>query len=126
MRMPAILIVDDELPIRTLVALSLQAEGFTVFPAANGREALDTFHQHADEIDVVLTDVVMPEMDGPALVRELVAERPQLRVIFTSGYCGSNDLDTQSTYFLAKPFDINDLVATVQTALNEGETVIAA
>jgi two-component system cell cycle sensor histidine kinase/response regulator CckA len=125
--MPAILIVDDELPIRTLIGLSLQAEGMTVFAAANGREALDTFHQHADEIEVVLTDVVMPEMDGPTLARELVIERPQLRVIFTSGYCGSVDLSSPNrVYFLAKPFDISELVTTVQQALKEDVSEIAA
>ena len=125
--MPAILIVDDELPIRTLIGLSLQAEGLKVYAAANGREALGIFHQHADEIDLLLTDVVMPEMDGPALVRQLAAERPQLRVVFISGCCGSVDLSAPSrVHFLAKPFDISELVATVQTALNENVSEVAA
>jgi len=125
--MPAILIVDDEFPIRTLISLSLQAEGLTVYDAGNGREAVDIFHQHADEIDLLLTDVVMPEMDGPALVRELVAERPQLRVVFISGCCDIVNLSApRRIYFLAKPFDISELVSTVQMALKEDLSEVAA
>jgi len=125
--MSAILVVDDEPAIRELLALSFEEAGFTVFAAGNGREALHIWHFHQDEIDLVLSDVVMPGMDGRTLAMKLLAERPGLPVLLTSGSCAELDLGSHETiHFLAKPFDLANLVGTVQMLVAQRSSVNAA
>ena len=88
--------------------------------ASTPRGACDIFDQHAAEIDLLLTDVVMPEMNGPALAQRLVAARPELRVLFISGYADMAtplDADNPNVSFLGKPFQASVLAAKVREIL---------
>jgi two-component system cell cycle sensor histidine kinase/response regulator CckA len=111
-----ILLVEDEEPLRAVVARMLVQAGYRVLDARTPTEARDLFERHKADIALLLTDVVMPEMNGPALAHCLVAQRPELRVLFVSGYTEELPvLDTARTRskFLAKPFTSAALLATV-------------
>jgi two-component system, cell cycle sensor histidine kinase and response regulator CckA len=103
-----VLLVEDEDAIRELVRELLEQWGFAVLQAAHGGEALDVAAAHVGPIDLVLTDVVMPQMGGPEMVARLEASRPGLRVLFMSGYTNDRVLRQGvregSTPFLQKPF----------------------
>jgi len=81
-----ILLVEDEAPIRAATALALREHGYTVMEAADGEEALGIARNHGDEIDLVISDVVMPRLGGPELYRILMEEGLTLRFLFTTGY----------------------------------------
>src|SRR5262249_13401631 len=81
-----ILLVEDEKDLRHLNARGLSSRGYTVLQAGNGVEAIDVLEQHDGKIDLVVSDVVMPEMDGPALLKRLRKRKPELKIIFVSGY----------------------------------------
>lgn len=112
-----VLLVEDEEAVRHLARRILVAQGYRVLEAANGEEAVQLWPQVSAEVDVVVTDVVMPRMGGQALVDRLRADRPDLAVVFCSGY--SDNLlmpitpDDPRTAFLAKPFTSNGLVERV-------------
>jgi two-component system, cell cycle sensor histidine kinase and response regulator CckA len=111
-----ILLVEDEDALRAVVARILGQAGYRVLDARTPGEARELFAQHGAEIALLLTDVVMPEMNGPALAQRLVALRPELRVLFVSGYTEELPvLDTPGTKtrFLAKPFTSATLLAAV-------------
>jgi two-component system, cell cycle sensor histidine kinase and response regulator CckA len=110
--MATVLVVDDEPIICSLVTEVLRRDGHSVFAAGCASQALSLFRSH-DEIELVISDVVMPEMDGPALARELQAERPGLSVLLMSGCCESGHVN--SFDFLSKPFTLGELVARVRT-----------
>jgi two-component system, cell cycle sensor histidine kinase and response regulator CckA len=110
--MATVLVVDDEPVIRSLVAEVLQGEGHSVFSASSGTQALSLFHSH-DEIDLLISDVAMPEMDGPALARTLRAERPSLPVLLMSGSCENAQVNSRFE-FLSKPFSIIELLTRVR------------
>jgi two-component system, cell cycle sensor histidine kinase and response regulator CckA len=104
-----VLLAEDETLVRTMIASTLQDQGYTVLQAANGAEALRLAQEHAGkEIHLLLTDVVMPQMGSVELANQLSAIRPETRVLFTSGHpdqllvhqrtSGSN------TQFIQKPF----------------------
>jgi two-component system cell cycle sensor histidine kinase/response regulator CckA len=115
-----ILLVEDEDPLRAVVARMLARAGYRVLDARTPTEACDLFNRHKADITLLLTDVVMPEMNGPALAHHLVAQRPELRVLFVSGYTEELPiLDTAGTKsrFLAKPFTSAELLATVAELL---------
>jgi CheY-like chemotaxis protein len=119
-RSATILLVEDEDPLRAVVARMLAQAGYRVLDARSPGEALQLFEQHKDDIALLLTDVIMPEMSGPALAQRLVAARPQLRVLFVSGY--TEELPVLSTpggqsQFLAKPFSTASLLAAVAESL---------
>jgi PAS domain S-box-containing protein len=118
----SILLVEDFEVLRTLGAKMLEAVGYSVRVAATGGEALAIFGQHAGEIDLVLTDVVMPQMDGKELADRLLSERPDLKILFTSGYPAQTAIDEQllspSVDFIQKPYSSADLVAKIQGLLN--------
>jgi PAS domain S-box-containing protein len=102
-----ILIVEDEDSVRAVTSAVLRREGYQVIEAATPRLALELFEKHADEIDLLLSDVVMPEMNGPALAQRLVALRPGLRIVFMSGYAAPGLLpgaENANVGFLNKPF----------------------
>jgi len=109
-----ILLVDDDPGVRDAAKRMLIRSGFMVVEATNGAEAIAYWDRCADTIDVVLTDVVMPSMDGTDMVRALRKRRPGIRVIFMSGYTHGGleipEADKQSTRFLAKPFSAEQLV----------------
>ena len=81
-----ILLVEDEEGLRGLNARGLTSRGYTVLQAANGYEAIVAFDSHAGKIDLVVSDVVMPEMDGPTLLTQLRRRDPSVKIIFVSGY----------------------------------------
>ncbi|QIJ75212.1 response regulator [Methylobacterium sp. NI91] len=116
-----VLLVEDEDPVRAVNSRALSARGYTVLEAASGIEALRLIEEHADGIDVVVSDVVMPEMDGPTLLRELRKHHPDLKVIFVSGYAEDafrKNLPEGETFnFLPKPFSLKQLVEMVKRTM---------
>ena len=116
-----ILVVDDEAHIRAGAAQALEHAGFTVLTAADGREAVAVFRQHAEAVRAVLLDLTMPNMDGAATARELRQIRPDVRIVLTSGYT-AEEATRQFTErdlvgFLQKPYGLKNLIAAVRDAL---------
>ena len=118
-----ILLVEDEDGLRGLNARGLASRGYSVLEAGNGIEAIEVFERHPGKIDLVVSDVVMPEMDGPALLKELRQRRPQLRIIFVSGYAEeafAKSLPDRGQFeFLPKPFTLKQLIAKVKDTMAE-------
>jgi two-component system cell cycle sensor histidine kinase/response regulator CckA len=117
-----ILLVEDEEGLRQLNARGLASRGYTVLEAANGVEAIEVLDRHGGKVDLVVSDVVMPEMDGPTLLRELRIRDPSLKIIFVSGYAEDAfqkhlPADGQQFAFLAKPFTLKQLVNEVKETL---------
>jgi two-component system cell cycle sensor histidine kinase/response regulator CckA len=117
-RSETILLVEDEPAVRRLVAASLERAGYHVLEARDGAEGLALFDTHADAVDLLITDLRMPEMDGQSLVRELRDRAPALRVLCVSGYPGSAIDLTLTEHFLAKPFSKYELLLTVRKVLD--------
>jgi two-component system cell cycle sensor histidine kinase/response regulator CckA len=116
-----ILLVEDEDPVRAVNARALTARGYTVLEAASGVEALAIIKDRGAPVDLVVSDVVMPEMDGPTLLGELRDLYPDLKVIFVSGYAEDafkkNLPEGEEFNFLPKPFSLRQLVETVKQVL---------
>jgi two-component system cell cycle sensor histidine kinase/response regulator CckA len=117
-----ILLVEDEEGLRALNARGLASRGYTVLQASNGVEAMEVLEKVDGKIDLVVSDVVMPEMDGPTLLRELRKRKPDLKIIFVSGYAEDAfekhlPADGQQFDFLAKPFTLKQLVAKVKETM---------
>ena len=116
-----ILLVEDEEAVRAFASRALASRGYTVHEAGTGQEALDVMEEVGGEIDLVVSDVVMPEMDGPTLLRELRQKRPDLKIIFVSGYAedafARNLPEGESFSFLPKPFTLKALATTVKETL---------
>ena len=115
-----ILLVEDEDPLRAVVARMLAQAGYRVLDARTAKEAFELFDQHKDDIALVLTDVIMPDMNGPVLAQRLVEIRPALRVLFVSGY--TEELPVlhppgNKSQFLAKPFSSVTLLNAVAELL---------
>ncbi|MCC5979626.1 MAG: response regulator [Salinarimonas sp.] len=116
-----ILLVEDEDPVRAVNGRALTARGYTVLEAASGVEALEIMEEQETPVDLVVSDVVMPEMDGPTLLRELRGKHPGLKVIFVSGYAEDafrkNLPEGEEFNFLPKPFTLKQLVETVKDVM---------
>jgi len=116
-----ILLVEDEQGLRALNARGLSSRGYTVVEAGNGVEAIERLEERGGNIDLVVSDVMMPEMDGPALFKELRKRRPDIKVIFVSGYAEDafqkNLPDADQFDFLSKPFTLKQLVAQVKDTM---------
>lgn len=114
-----VLVVDDEDGIRSVAQRILERSGYRVMLAANGREALHLFHVHAGDIDVVLTDVAMPELDGPGFVAALRADGVDVPIIVSSGHAmdAAALMSTGAEFFISKPFTAETLLATLRGAL---------
>jgi two-component system cell cycle sensor histidine kinase/response regulator CckA len=116
-----ILLVEDEEGLRALNARGLASRGYTVLQAGNGLEAIEVLEKSAGRVDLVVSDVVMPEMDGPTLLRELRSRSPDLKVIFVSGYAEDafqKHLPAPGKFdFLAKPFTLKQLVEKVKETI---------
>ena len=117
-----VLLVEDEAPVRAFAARALRMRGYQVLEADSAEAALDILADPALKVDVVVTDVIMPGMDGPSWVREALRDRPAVKVVFVSGYAEEALNDAQAeipnAVFLAKPFSLGDLTATVQRQLH--------
>jgi CheY-like chemotaxis protein len=81
-----VLLVEDDVSVRAIAVRALRAQGFVVLEAGDGIEALEVARQHSGDIHILVTDVVMPRLGGKELAERLVAERPQIKVLFASGY----------------------------------------
>jgi CheY-like chemotaxis protein len=114
-----VLLVDDNPAFRELLALALRAYGYRVIDAANGEDALAQLSRYAAPVHLILTDVVMPELDGQRLVSRLRGWYPHLRVIFMSGYPerATQVTNDARTLFLLKPFSISHLLAGMRELL---------
>jgi two-component system, cell cycle sensor histidine kinase and response regulator CckA len=119
-----IMLVEDDDPVRIFGARALRNKGYKVIEAKNGEAALDLIRDAAEAIDLLITDVVMPHMDGPGLVREVREIHPQMKVIFMSGYTEDafrQRLDSDGGIeFLPKPFSLKELAAKVRDVLAVG------
>lgn len=117
-----ILLVEDEEAVRSFAARALKLRGYQVLEAGGGEEALETVRRHAGEIHLLITDVVMPNMDGPTLVRAIRRLRPEIAVMFMSGYAEEafrrNDENAAELHFLPKPFGLKQLAAKVKDVLS--------
>ena len=120
-----ILVVEDEGSVRELVRGILEERGYVVLEARSGKAALQIWGRHRDRIDLLLTDIVMPEgVSGRELGRRLVADKPSLKVIYSSGYSPdaiNPDRDLrEGMNFLPKPFVPQRLVQMVRSCLDRG------
>ena len=116
-----VLLVDDEAPVRQLMRAVLERKGYQVLEARSAGDALACFDEHAGEIDLLLTDVVMPGgMTGQRLADELLARAPRLAVLLTSGYGGEvgHTEAGRALPLLPKPFAPSRLLAAVRSALD--------
>jgi two-component system cell cycle sensor histidine kinase/response regulator CckA len=117
-----VLLVEDEAPVRAFAGRALRLRGYTVLEAADAEEALSLLDDPGLEVDVFVTDVVMPGMDGPSWVRQARETRPNARVVFMSGYAEDSLSEDQAripnSVFLPKPFSLNQLAETVQGQFN--------
>lgn len=116
-----LLLVEDEYAVRQATAEFLRLQGYQVFEAKDGLEALTVASGHASKIDVIVSDVVMPNMSGGELAKELARVRPDARFLFVSGYAGKTVLDHKvvdlETNFLQKPYTLRQLSAKIRAAL---------
>jgi len=117
-----ILLVEDEEPVRSFTARALRMRGYNVLEAPGGEEALEIVKASKQAIHLLITDVRMPSMDGPALVRAVKRIRPDMAVIFMSGYAEEAfrkaDEKTEDLHFLPKPFGLKQLAAKVKEVLS--------
>jgi CheY-like chemotaxis protein len=112
-----ILVVEDTAATAQITRILLESWGYRAFEAHTPAEALDLFDAHAGEVQLVLTDVMMPQMSGPQLAGEMRRRKPGLRVVFMSGY-PDQELASLNEMFLAKPFNPTGLSQVVRKALD--------
>jgi len=119
----SILLVEDEEAVRAFAARALASRGYTVHEAASGLEALEVMKEVDGKVDLVVSDVVMPELDGPSLLRELRKTQPDLKIIFVSGYAEDafkkNLPEGEEFQFLPKPFSLKQLAVAVKETLGK-------
>jgi two-component system cell cycle sensor histidine kinase/response regulator CckA len=116
-----ILLVEDEEGLRSLNARGLRSRGYSVIEASNGVEAMEALEEKNGAVDLVVSDVVMPEMDGPTLLKTMRGKNPDLKIIFVSGYAEDafekSLPENQQFAFLPKPFTLSQLVAAVKETM---------
>ncbi len=119
-----VLLVEDEAPVRAFASRALQLRGMTVLEADSAESALDLLEDTSLKVDVFVSDVVMPGIDGPSWVLKALEERPETQVVFMSGYAEEAFGEIQSripnSTFLPKPFSLTELTETVQHQLAQG------
>ncbi len=125
-----ILVVEDEIIIREMAQTLLEELGYKIFLAENGKEALGVWQQHQDEIDLLLTDMVMPEgVSGVDLAEQLMQQKPGLKIVFASGYTvddvSEEFLERHNARFLQKPYNRTSLSRAVRSALDEAQKSVA-
>lgn len=116
-----ILLVEDEAAVRDFAARALTMRGYQVIEAGSGDEALEMLREHQGTIDLLVSDVVMPGMDGPTLVKTIRAEKPNMRILFMSGYAEEAFRNAgeriEDFHFLPKPFSLKQLTSKVKDVL---------
>ncbi|MEM7057181.1 MAG: ATP-binding protein [Pseudomonadota bacterium] len=118
----AVMLVEDEAPVRSFASRALKLRGYRVIEAESAEDAMELLNEGGENIDVLVSDVVMPGMDGPTFASKARQLRPDLRVIFISGYAEDSfrrNLTDTDFLFLSKPFSLNELTAKVKIAMNE-------
>jgi signal transduction histidine kinase/CheY-like chemotaxis protein len=127
-RAGTILLAEDERGLRRLMRSTLEDGGFTVLEAGDGGTAVDVADRHSGTIDLLVSDVVMPVLGGPAVARRVLASRPEVRVLFVSGYAPDTlgDLTVPGTVatLLPKPFTMGELLARVRELLPTGPAIV--
>jgi DNA-binding NtrC family response regulator len=118
-----LLVVENEVAIKALVQMTLERQGYVVLTAESGSEALRLAADHHGPIDLLITDVVMPDFRGPELARRLVEQRPDLVTLFMSGYMDDALGEGTSTFpdpvdFIQKPFSPSARAARVREMLD--------
>ena len=106
-----VLLVEDEPMVRAVAERALTRHGYQVITADNGEEALEVLARN-EPVDLLISDVVMPGMDGPTMVEQARQTRPDLKILFMSGYAEEqlrNSLDVDNVSFLPKPFSVQEL-----------------
>ncbi len=118
-----VLVVEDEAPVRELTRRILSAAGYRVVTAASGGDALLECERRGNDVDLLLTDVVMPRMSGKQLANRLAVVAPDLKVLYMSGYTDNaivhHGVLDEGTHFIAKPFNTPDLLEKVRMVLDE-------
>ncbi len=118
-----ILVVDDEAAVRTMTRQTLEAHGYDVLEAANGAAAIARYVQHQQDVALVLTDMMMPFMDGPATIHALQDLDPGVTIVSASGLHGSGKVAQAAaagiTHFIPKPYTTDTLLRTLASALDE-------
>ncbi len=121
-----ILIVDDEVTICKLLVTILSGLGYTVLSASTAEEAVQNAHLHKSMIDLLLTDVVLPDKTGPELARELREQNREMKVLFMSGYADErmvhSDIPKSQNHFVSKPFRPTIIAKKVREILNSSPT----
>jgi two-component system cell cycle response regulator CpdR len=119
--MAHILLAEDDVSMSGFLTLALEKAGHEVTVAHNGLDALKAVQDDTKKFDLLLADIVMPGMDGIELSQKATKLRPDLKVMFITGFAavamGSKDIDQNKAKILSKPFHLNDLVEQVQTLL---------
>ena len=119
-----ILLVEDEPPIRGLISRMLEGQGYRLLEVCDGPAALSLAEEHRGAIDLLVTDVVMPRMDGFTLGERLVESHPETRVLFLAGYADNQSVrlhqgfQTAEQAFLLKPFTRDRLLRTIRDQLD--------
>ncbi len=118
-----ILIVEDEVPVRIFASRALSNKGYKIIEAENAETALELIKEHGTSIDLIVTDVIMPGMNGPTMVNEIKKTYPDSKVIFMSGYTEDAledyEGDVAEINFLQKPFTLKDLAAKVKDVIGK-------
>ncbi len=117
-----VLLVEDEDAVRMFASRALKSKGYTVFEAESGVKALEMLDEEGIDVDLIVSDVVMPQMDGPTLIKRLRETRKDLKIIFISGYAEDafrKNLDAKNVNFLPKPFSLKQLAEKVKDVLEE-------
>ena len=121
-RKPGVLVVDDEHLVRVMVQLGLERSGFDVMAACDGREAIELYRAHREDIAVVLLDVRMPGLDGPKTLDALRQLDPNVSACFMSGDFGAYDpdqlIERGAAYVIAKPFFLDELANILRLLVN--------
>jgi PAS domain S-box-containing protein len=124
-----ILVAEDEASVRKSVRIFLERAGYTVVDAADGADALAAFERAPDDFGLLLTDVMMPQMGGRELAIRVMEKRPDLPIVFMSGFLRDPEVlrmvNDRRVRFLAKPFDIDALVSTVRGELDNSRSHVA-